>query len=277
MKTAMLGCGMIVLLLALALTPGCGGGGDGGSDQPAPGPPANTPDIPVPAHANDVLPDRSAELQIGLSGPLEKFEPRVAAIEMMQDSGTPQWYPAGRNMTLACADVLPEYSSDPALLRRAYIAARPRLLHKRYWRMVETQMTLTAGLSHSIERTVTSGRSITDEKSVEFSRTIGVALDAGEAWKAFSAAITASYEQTSTVTEVRSVAFTETKSETKTYTATPSRLAVWAVWQLVDKFSLVDENKVPIDESLSLLHVHIDPVADIEFPANFVYQSLTEF
>ena len=51
-----------------------------------------------------------------------------------------------------------------------------------------------------------------------------------------------------------------------------------AGWQLVDTFSLVDADMVRIHESPTLLHVQLDPIADIEFPnRDVIYQSVTKF
>jgi hypothetical protein len=273
---------MTVLLLALVLTGGCGGGGGGGSsDGPAPSPPpANTPDIPIPAAKNDLVPAKSDDLEIGLSEPLQEFRPLVADIQRMQDDGTEPWVVGvNRHLTLACADVLPGYSSDARVSPRSYIEARPRLLHQRYWRKVK-QVPMDPGTSYSKAEIITYGTSTTDSKSVEFSRTIGVEVGAEGAWKAFSASVTASYEQTQSATEIQSVTFSEesTFSETYSVAADPAHTIVYTLWQLVDKFSLVDENKVPIHESPSLLHVRIAPVEDIEFPnRDVIYQSVTKF
>jgi hypothetical protein len=185
-----------------------------------------------------------------------------------------------RRLTLACADVLPENTGDPDATDRTYISARPRLLHARYWRKIK-QVTLDPGnTTYEYEESITSGASTTHEESREFSQTMGLEVSASAGWGPFSASVTASFEQTETHGEVDSVTFSEETSVTETFTveSDPERTTVYALWQLVDKFSLVDADQVPIDESDTLVHVRIEPIASIVFPnRDVIRQSSTYF
>jgi hypothetical protein len=53
---------------------------------------------------------------------------------------------------------------------------------------------------------------------------------------------------------------------------------VFVLWQLVDEFTMVDANRVPIDQSPTLLHVRMPPVPDIQFPnEDVVTMKTTDF
>lgn len=199
---------------------------------------------------------------------------------MMQDDGSLPWIPVNRRLMLACADVLPENTGDPAAVDRTYVTARPHLLHSRYWRKVK-QVTLDPGnTTYQYQETITSGTSTGHEESREFSQTLGIEVSASAGWGPFSASVTASFEQTETVGEINSVTFTEETSITQTFTvnADPTRTTVYAIWQLVDKFTLVDADMTDIDVSPSLVHARIPEVESIVFPNHdVIYQSLTYF
>lgn len=275
--------GLLVLMLAVALALGCGGDDtptapDDDDDNPLP---TNLPLIPTPSSVNDLLPAVSDDLIVGLSDELPDFQPEVTELCMMQDDGTAPWSPMNRRLILACAGVLPEYTGDPDIVDdRSYISARPHLAHERYWRKIR-QVTLDPGnSSYQYQETITSGTSTTHEESREFSQTMGIEVTVGGGWGPFSASVTASYEQTETVGEVNSVTFDEETSITETYTvqADPTRTTVYAIWQLVDRFRMVDADTVDIDQSETLTHAVIQPVGIIEFPnREVIYQSTTFF
>ena len=276
MKKSLCLTGMLVMMLAGILTPGCG---DDNPGEPSPSDPGNLPEVPIPSSVNELLPVQSDELAIGLSDPIPEFDPLVTELQMMQDDGSVPWIAMNRHLILACADVLPEFSCDPGTPDRPYIDARPRLLHKRYWRKLK-QVTLDPGTSYQQEETISYGTSTAHEESREFSQTIGVEVQVGGSWSAFSASVTASYEQTETVGEVNAVTFSEENTFTETYSvqSDPSRTIVYALWQLVDAFSLVDADTVRIDQSPTLRHAHIAEIEDIEFPnRNVIRQSVTRF
>ena len=279
MKALPIIVGVGVLVLGMAWLPGCNS-----NDSTTPPPPVVTdlPDIPVPASVNDLLPAKSAEIAVGLSNPVEHFTPLVSQLQMMADDGSEPWrtYATPRNLTMACAGgTLPEYSCNQALASRSYITAPPRLLHLRYWRLLK-QVTLAPGTEYSREEVISYGTSTTHEESREFSQTIGVSVTAGGGWGPFSASVTASYEQTSTQSELNSVTFSEESTMTETYSINPDpdHDRIYALWQLVDTFRLVDEDSVRIADSPTLAHVKIPDIVDIEFPSNTVIrQSVTKF
>ena len=275
MKTIHLRVGVIVLLLALALAPGCS------DDTNVPGPPetGNLPAIPVPASVNDLLPAESGDLAVGLSNPLEEFAPMVSELQMMADDGTATWVAANRRLILACSGVLPEFSCDQNLANRSYLAAPPRLLHLRHWRLLK-QVTLEPGTAYEREETISYGTSTAHEQSREFSETMGVSVTAGGGWGAFSASVSASYERTATSGEVNSVTFSEENTTAETYSvaADAEHTMVYGLWQLVDTFSMVDADSVRIHDSPTMLHARIPAIADIEFPSSAVIrQSVTRF
>jgi hypothetical protein len=287
----------LALLVAAALVPGCEGDSgaltatpDAATDgappdaaQPDGDSGKNTlPSVPEPASVNELMPDRSASLIIGLSAELGTFYPQVSELEMMQDDGSLKWTTVTRRTDdsrqnrillacpegVACSSCLPMITGQPGSTTNAtYISARPRLLHLRHWRRV-VQSTVSPGAAYSFNQSVTWGTSTTHETSVSFSQTLGVSATIGGAWKALSGSITASFSQTTTATEIHSVSFWEETSEERTFTvnAPASGTRVFVVWQLVDEFAMVDADKAPIDESPTLVHVRMPPVPSIQFP-----------
>ena len=281
MKTFMITGGLLVALIAAALIVGC-------SDDDSPTAPedtdpvyTNVPEIPVPTSPTEVMPTNSDAFIVGMSNELPVFTPQVSQFRIMLDDGSLQWNTANRRLTLACADVLPENTCDQSLADgRSYISARPHLLHKRFWRKLR-QVTLEPGTSsHDYQVTVTSGTETTHESSHEFSQTMGVEVSAEAGWGPFSASVTASYEQTSTSSELESVTMSEQTSVTETYSvqSEPDHTIVFAIWQLIDQFVMVDADTVAIHESETLTHAQIPEVVPIEFPNHdVIYQSLTHF
>lgn len=279
MKTILIPGGLLVLALAVLLAPGCGD--DDNPAEPGPGPgPTNLPPIPVPGSVGELLPAESPDHVVGLSNEIEDFSPIVHEIRMRQDDGSTPWLTVDRRLILACPDVLPENTGDPAVTDSTYVTARPRLLHERYWRKIK-QVTLDPGnTSYQYQETITSGTSTSHEESREFSQTMGIEVSVGGGWGPFSASVTASFEQTESHGEVNSVTFSEETSVTETFTvqSDPDRITVYAIWQLVDKFSLVDADTVAIDESATLVHARIPAVSNIVFPnRDVIYQSVTHF
>lgn len=266
-------CGMAGAALVMALMAGCGG------DSPAPKPTPGMPEVPVPTSPTDDLPARSPETVVGLSTPLETFEPIVLDIELMRDSGATYWITLNRRALLACGPTRPEFSCDPARGDRAYISAAPRMVHRRYWRKLK-QVTLEPGASYSKVESITYGTSTSSTESREFSRTIGIEVTAEGGWGAFGVSVTGYYEQTETATQIQSVSFDTEHTISETYAVEPDARAtrVYALWQLVDKFSYVDADQVRIHESPTLRHVHLPAIVDIEFPnSDVIYQSVTAF
>jgi hypothetical protein len=277
MKAIYFIAGAIVVLLLAILPLGCGNGSTT-STEPTPLP-TNVPPVPIPDSPTEVLPATSGTLAVGLSDPVDDFEPLVSEIQLMQDDGSAPWIAVNRPLTLACADVLPEYSCDAGIAKRSFIGDRPRLQHERYWRKVK-QVTLDPGTSYERAESITYGTSTSDTQSREFARTVGVDVSVGGDWKAFSATVDAYYEQTETESTVRTVTFSTETTTSQTYKvkANPDHTQMYALWQLVDRFSLVDANGVRIHDSPTLLHVRIPDIADIEFPnGNVIYESVTRF
>jgi len=82
------------------------------------------------------------------------------------------------------------------------------------------------------------------------------------------------------VSELNSVTMSEETSVTETYSvqSDPDHAIMFAIWQLVDRFTMVDADTVAIHESETLTHVEIPQVMSIEFPNNdVIYQSITHF
>jgi hypothetical protein len=272
--------GILIMLAFLAIASGCGNDdpvdptGGGGNQQPG-----NLPAIPVPNAPTDLLPNESEAKIIGLSTPLPDFQPMVTESQMMLDDGSEPWLAMNRHLIMACDDVLPKYTNDPAAMVPGFLSDRPYLLHTRHWRKL-MQVTLGPGTTYSQAETITYGTSTSHEESTEFSQTMGIEVTVGGGWGPFSASVTASYEQTSTHGEVNSVSFSEETSVEQTYAveSDPTHTRVYALWQLVDRFSMVDADTVRIHDSDILTHVRITEIADIEFPnESVIYQSITAF
>ncbi|HEU4366264.1 MAG TPA: hypothetical protein VFT13_12460 [Candidatus Krumholzibacteria bacterium] len=206
-------CGLLTGLLAAScgedspVTPG------NGTPPPEPG---VLPEIPVPESPTDPLPARSDEVDVGLSSPLGTFAPVVTRMCQKHDDASMVWTTENRRLKLVCNDgVLAEVMCDPAATDRTYVTESPRLLHKRYWKRLR-HVVMDPGTSYSHEETVTFGSSTTNTVSQSFSQTIGVEVSASAGWGPFSAQVTASYQQTSTREEVKSVTFSEESSFTDT-------------------------------------------------------------
>jgi hypothetical protein len=264
----------IPIALLLALLPvaiGCGGGGgsDGGDEIPPTD--VTLPVVPEPQSATDALPAESDSIVVGMSNALDEFAPRVQSLEMMQDNGSLATVAINRQVSLVCDGMFPMNSANPTVAE-PYLADAPRILHTRHWRKLQDQL-LSPTTAFELSATTTVGQSTTDTNSAEFSRTVGVEVSAGGDWAGLSASVTASYEETSTIAQVKSVTFETQESVTKSYQCGDASFErVCALWQLVDAFSFVDANRVPIDQSNSLWHVAIDQQPTIEFPSgtNFV-------
>ncbi|MFO7653534.1 MAG: hypothetical protein R6X25_06895 [Candidatus Krumholzibacteriia bacterium] len=255
-----------VLLALAALVLGAGCGDD--SDPTEPDAPTNLPPIPEPTSVQQLMPERSPDLLIGMSGPLDDFVPAVTSLEMMQDNGTLATYAAyDRHLRLACPGYLPVNTAEDGAADATFLTARPHLLHTRHWKRLE-QDQLGPGTSLSLTTTYTYGASTTDAYNRSFSETIGVTTQAGGSWQGLSASLELSYSQTETYGEVHSMEFWNENSEERTYTviAPASGTRVYVLWQLVDVFSVVDSDTIAIHESPTLMNCTIPAVPDIEFP-----------
>ena len=241
-------------------------------------PTGNLPPIPVPTSPTDLLPSQSESRLVGLSNAMDDFRPMVSELCVMQDDGSEVWLPMNRRLTLVCAGVLPRNTSDPDSANGEYVSGRPRLMHTRHWRKVK-QVTLEPGSDYSQQETVTFGTSTTHSESYEFSQTVGVEVSVGGGWGPFEASVTASFEQTTTHGEVNSVTFEEEDSITETYSVgAGSDTRVYALWQLVDEFALVDADTTQVHESDTMVHARIPEIASILFPnRDVIYQSVTSF
>lgn len=265
---------MIPIALLLALLPvaiGCGGGGGGGDEIP----PADVtlPVVPKPRSATDALPAESDSIVVGMSNPLDEFAPHVQSLEMMQDDGSLATVAFNRQVSLVCDQVLPVNSANPSMAE-PYLTEAPRILHTRYWRLLGSKL-LSAGTGYTLAATTTYGQSTTDTKSAEFSRTVGVQVSAGGDWSGLSASVTASYQETSTVAQIKSVTFEKQESTTETYDCGNAQSQrVCALWQLVDVLSLVDADMVPIHESNTLWHVVMGELPSIEFPSQTTFAQI---
>ena len=266
MRKEILGLTILTLLGVLIIAMGCG-------DDPAapvddnPTKPTNLPAIPIPESVNELMPKRSDDLVIGMSRELDSFEPLVNELEMRLDDGSEVWFPRNQHKIMACPGYLPANTCDLAASNATYISERPYLLHTRHWRRLE-QNNLSPGTSYTLTKEVTYGISSTHTESTEFSQTMGIEVSVGGSWGAFSASVTASYEQTTTETEINSVTISEETTETREYTVTApnSGTRVYVLWQLVDELSFVDADTIPIHESPTLTHVRIPAIAHILLP-----------
>lgn len=250
-----------------------------GNNNPPPEP-SLLPEVPVPDSPADLLPAKSDDLDVGLSAPLRTFVPMVERMCQMKDDASLMWTTENRRLRLVCNDgVRAEAMCDPSAVDRAYIDESPRLLHRRYWKRLR-QVVMDPGTDYSHQETVTYGSSTTNSVSQSFSQTIGVEVSASAGWGPFSAEVTASYSQTNTREEVRSVTFSEESSFTDTYSVAsdPAKTIVFGLWQLVDVFVIVDDSKVPIHMSGTLRYVEIPEITAIEFlNKDVIYQSVTRF
>jgi hypothetical protein len=270
---------MVLGALAGWLILGCSSSGPTAPSKGGSPDPAILPAIPLPSGPNSILPAKSAEIDVGLSAPIRDFVPVVEQLEQMTDNGSTVWTVENRHLKMVCGGLLSVCTCDPAATDPTYITESPRLLQKRYWRRLK-QVILDPGTSYSKTETVEYGSSTTNTESQSFSQTIGVEVSASAGWGAFSATVTASYEQTTTREEVKSVTFSETNTFSEEYSveSDPDKTIVYGLWQLVDVFMLVDADKNPIDQSGALTHVTLPEIPRVEFlNRDVVRQSVTKF
>lgn len=275
MRYVTLGRGILAILLLALLAIGCSD--DNAPTDPSNGnDPGNLPVIPEPDSVNDLMPARTDDLVVGMSNELETFYPLVSELRMRVDDGSEVWVAKNLHQTLACPDRLPRNTAEEAAVGAEYISARPFLLHTRHWRRLE-QNSLGPGTAFTLTQAVTFGNSTTHTESTEFSETMGIGISAGGGWGPFSLGVSASYETTTTETEINSVTFSEENTEVREYTvqAPESGTRVFVLWQLVDEFSFVDADTVPIHDSPTLTHVHMPAVANILFPHDSVIRMVT--
>lgn len=253
----------LLALTALLLGGGCG------DDATAPGPsgPSNLPPVPVPTSADQLMPAESPSIIVGLSDGLDWFQPMVTSLQMMTDNGSTATSSPNRRLLLACPEVLPVMSAQDGAAGATIISERPRLQHKRHWRRV-LQNTLSPGTGGSFTQTVSWGTSTYHEENRSLSTTIGVETSVGGSWEGFSASVTASFSQTETYQEINSVTFSTETTEVRSYTveAPASGTRVYVLWQLVDEFSMVDADGIPIHESPTLTHADIQAIPSVRFP-----------
>jgi hypothetical protein len=270
-------CSILATLLALSCEDSSVAPGGNGNPPPEP---SVLPTIPVPSSPTDPLPAKSEEVDVGLSSPLRTFVPMVNRMCQMKDDASLMWTTENRRLRLVCNDgVLSEAMCDPTALVRTYLDESPRLLHRRYWKRLK-QVVMDPGTEYSHAETVTYGSSTTNTVSQSFSQTIGVEVSASAGWGPFSAEVTASYSQTTTREEVRSVTFSEESSFTDVYSVAsdPLKTIVFGLWQLVDVFVIVDDTKAPIHLSDTLNYVELPEITVIEFlNRDVIYQSVTKF
>ena len=265
--------GLLVLSCSDSDPAAPGGGGGGGGD------PTILPAIPLPSNPNSILPEKSEEIDVALSAPMLEFVPTVETLAQMQDDSSTVWTTENRRLKMVCDGLYSEYTCNLALADRTYVTESPRLLHKRYWRRLK-QVILDPGTSYSKTETVEYGSSTTNTESQSFSQTIGVEVSATAGWGAFSATVTASYEQTTTHEEIRSVTFSETSTFSEEYSVVsdPNKTIVYGLWQLVDVLILVDADKTPVHKSSMLTHVTVPEIPRVEFlNRDVVRQSVTKF
>jgi hypothetical protein len=270
-------CGFLATLLVLSCEDSPVTPGDNTNPPPEP---SVLPAIPIPNSPTDPLPAKSEEVNVGLSSPLRTFSPMVTRMCQMKDDASLQWTTENRRLRLVCSDgILAPAMCDQTQAQRTYLAESPRLLHKRYWKRLK-QVAMDPGTEYSHAETVTYGSSTTNTVSQSFSQTIGVEVSASAGWGAFSASVTASYSQTTTHEEVKSVTFSEESSFTDTYSvmSDPVKTIVYGLWQLVDVFVIVDADKAPIHVSDTLNYVEMPEIVAIEFlNKDVIYQSVTKF
>lgn len=273
--------GLFCLLLTVTSFTGCGGssggssgGGDGdGSDSESP---PNTPPVPTPASLLDMLPDKSDYHIVGLSKELEEFEPYANQLR----DGRGFWIDFDRRVRLACPDHLIANTGDPSIIDRTFIDARPYLLHQRYWKKLFQVVHEKGQSGYDQSQKMTSGVTNSTEHIKSFSETMGVSATVGGAYKALSGSVTASYEATETETFVNAISFSE-KEEFEEIFWVDSNInmdTLYAVWVLVERFSVVDEYMEPIHMSDTLRHADIEKVESIEVHRDDVlYFSTTNF
>ncbi len=263
---------LVVLGAVLACLGGCG------NDPATPEPqgPQILPAVPMPGAVDEPAPERSADKVVGMSAPLDDYVPLVLQLRAMRDDGSYAWTVENRRLTLACAGWLPVNTGDPAATSPSYISERPRLLHTRHWQRLE-QGFVDPGTPAAFEESVTWGASTERAESLEFSRTLGVAMAAGGSWDPFAAAVVAGFARTATSREVGAVCFAAEDADVRPYTveAPSAGRRVYVLWQLVDEFRLVDADTNAFQDSDALVHATVADLEPIRFAHNEVLRLQT--
>ena len=283
--------GLFCLVLVLASFTGCNDGGGGGNSE-EPDRPSNTPSIPKPANLGDTPPKTSDYYTVGVSNELKKFAPYV---EELRD-GNGNWIEFNRHVRLVCecpenhpdcegGVYLTENTGDHSISNRTFLSVPPFVLHQRYWKWVNSVPVEAGGASRKAEVTKIKGVTNSTQEIDSFSKTIGVGASAEAAYKAIGLSLEASFEQTETHTEIETWEFEKKTIKTveETFNADPDHDIQHGVWQLMEVFSIVDANLVPIHQSETLTRAKIRKVKSIVVPTTtesgnpFIYYSTTHF
>jgi len=247
------------------------------STDPAVG---NLPAIPIPASVNDLPPSQSDQITVGLSKPLAEFKPFCTELRRFTIADSPAvWQIVNAYTQLVTGDSILKNSVIVDTAGFPFVSAKPRIKHSRYWQRINLKI-IDYPADYSETKTHSYGSSRSSSESQEFSQTIGVSATVSAGWGPVSASVTASYENTSTSSQTNSVTFDESTEFSETYSvgSIEGKTIVYAVWQLVDVFSLSDSLGIRIDSSATLTNVKLHPIPSIEFPSkNVIRQSVTKF
>jgi hypothetical protein len=171
------------------------------------------PTIPIPASPGDLPPDVSPPIVIGTT------EEQLMYYWDWDHGNVQIWIPGppapqqipGHGMTDSFYGPFPTYT----------------LTHRRYWTQVDYQQVSGAG-HYTRSETTTEGMSSTESSSI--SAELGVGVDG------LSAKLSATFEQSITVSQESTV------TNSWAVTGTAGQTTIWILWQLIDEFVALDAN-----------------------------------
>jgi len=237
------------------------------------------PPLYIPSSVNDLPPQNSEEITIGLSNPLPDFKPYINEIaQVKSEGGTANFEAFNDYAPLVCGGTILKNASVTDASAN-FVTVSPRLKHSRYWTRINFKI-IDYPADYSETKTVTYGSSRTSETSTTFSTTIGVSAEVSAGWGPVSGSISASFESTSSESQTNSVTFDQSDSYSETFSvkSIEGKTIHYSVWQLVDKFTVVDADGIGIDTSATLQNVKLREIPTLEFPnKTIIRQSVIQF
>ncbi len=203
-----------------------------------------TPPIPKPSSKDSVLPKKSTEL--------------IISTNVYYPNGTSEW------PVFVCVgkkNYWPAYSKDDKKFQWVSPSfPRQSLQYRRYWL---NTFSVTVGGPQDIERAITTEEGMSKTKTKTLSGEVGVEIGG------LSAKISASIIEEVTITESLST------TETYRFNVPSDKVAIWTLWQLVEKFVFVDENDKPIEWSGKIAMPGIKSKDPVKFINSFEAQLKT--
>lgn len=152
------------------------------------------------------------------------------------------------------------YVAPKALKRPPFFTLTPdfpencTIRYGRYWKRVYTEV-IANGIGYTREVTTASGSSVTDAQTLS--------SELGVSFQGLSAQLSSSLQHSVTVTQET------TATNTYNISAPAGKMAVFSIWQLVERYTIVDAAKNPVTYSGACeIQLFSKIGIPVEFPVN---------